>query len=579
MAEVLPELAAEIQKLARYHAENPQGRYFVPLANAYRKAGELEQAEALLREGLRRHPDYLSAHIVLGRCLADRGAAEEAATEFRYVLGVDPQNLIALRSLGELAAERGEGREAIRWYRELLAVDPMNEEARQALETLEAAPSAPAPEEPGPDEGMLDDALGWGTWGGAPAEPAEPADTGAGDTPDDLMSWGEVRLDAEPAPAAPEPAAPSGGGWDPFAGGTIDLDTGGEPEAPGAEPEEEEVVTETIAELYARQGFYDRAADVYRELLRRRGDDARLRERLAEVEGLAAGHVPAAADGPADEEYDTADDLPLIEGGDPLPMLDVDFGTAFAPGGEEEPAPAAGTDGDAFADSFASGFGPDLGGGFGPDFEGEEVPAAGIGGDLAEPQPAAESSPPPAPMAAPAGGTVRDYFAGLLAWSPGGAPAAAPAAPAGEAPAEPQPEAEPEPGVAEDLPWLTLPEVEPEPKAAPAAEPEPPAPPAAAADPGELFPWELSMEPTPEPQPGEGAGARDETSFSFEEFFPAPTAVPAPPPAPEPEPRAETAPPPAPAPPAQPEPQAESTGGEDDEDLESFQAWLQSLKK
>src|SRR5688500_16136020 len=116
MAEVPPELAAEVQKLERYHAENPQGRYFVPLANAYRKMGALDQAEALLREGLRRHPDYLSAHIVLGRCLADGGATDAAVSEFRYVLSVDPQNLIALRSLGEMASEGGRSEEAVRWY-------------------------------------------------------------------------------------------------------------------------------------------------------------------------------------------------------------------------------------------------------------------------------------------------------------------------------------------------------------------------------------------------------------------------------------------------------------------------------
>lgn len=417
MAEVPPELAAEVQKLERYHAENPQGRYFVPLANAYRKMGALDQAEALLREGLRRHPDYLSAHIVLGRCLADGGAVDAAVSEFRYVLSVDPQNLIALRSLGEMASEGGRVEEAARWYRELLAVDPMNDDARQALESLESrpAPSAPAAveetdggaawwERPAgsdaadeglPASGIVDDDLIWssGTEAAAPAA----------DRPDEALSWGSVDLDAgapaEPAggePAAAEPfaalsfgdlelsdaaaepaageeaqpwSAPEApGAWDPYSGSTVELDeaafgggeAAGEPEAEG-----DEVVTETIAELYSRQGFHDRAAEVYRELVRRRGGEPSLEARLREEERLAAGgaadEAPAAwtteSAAPAAPETDT-DDLPLLEWSVTEPeRAAADEPAAFV-GGESLPYASPAPEGeDAFAGSFEDGFG------------------------------------------------------------------------------------------------------------------------------------------------------------------------------------------------------------------------------
>ena len=64
---------SEIEKLERRYAENPDGRFFAPLADAYRKAGNLVRALELVRAGLGKHPDYLSAHIVLGRCLLDKG--------------------------------------------------------------------------------------------------------------------------------------------------------------------------------------------------------------------------------------------------------------------------------------------------------------------------------------------------------------------------------------------------------------------------------------------------------------------------------------------------------------------------
>jgi tetratricopeptide (TPR) repeat protein len=72
----------------------------------------------------------------------------------------------------------------------------------------------------------------------------------------------------------------------------------GEGEAPTAEPALEvaasvgahevgPVVTETLAELYASQGLYDRATDIYRELLRVRPGDPRLASRLEALEGEA----------------------------------------------------------------------------------------------------------------------------------------------------------------------------------------------------------------------------------------------------------------------------------------------------
>ncbi len=417
MAEVPPELAAEVQKLERYHADNPQGRYFVPLANAYRKMGALDQAEALLREGLRRHPDYLSAHIVLGRCLADGGATDAAVSEFRYVLSVDPQNLIALRSLGEMASEGGRDEEAARWYRELLAVDPMNEDARQALETLQARPAPAAAEESEgaaawweapadaadeglPASGIVDDDLTWNpgtetaglaadlpaqpdealSWGAVDLDSGSPPDAPAGEPaaaePFGALAFGDLELsDAAPEPVARQeaqswaaPEAP--GGWDPYAGGTVDLDAapfggGDEPAAGEPEAEGDEVVTETIAELYARQGFHDRAAEVYRELIRRRGGDPALAARLREEERLASGAAadeePAAwtaeAVAPLAPATDT-DDLPLLEWSvDEPERADADEPAAFT-GDPSFPYASAAPEGDdAFAGSFEDGFG------------------------------------------------------------------------------------------------------------------------------------------------------------------------------------------------------------------------------
>ena len=59
---------SEIAKLESRWRENPQGLTFAPLAEAYRKLKDPARALEILRPGLERHPDYIPANIVLGRC-------------------------------------------------------------------------------------------------------------------------------------------------------------------------------------------------------------------------------------------------------------------------------------------------------------------------------------------------------------------------------------------------------------------------------------------------------------------------------------------------------------------------------
>jgi len=146
---------SEIDKLERRYAENPEGRNFAPLADAYRKAGQLDQAVELLTGGLERHPDYVSAHIVLGRCLIDQKNETGAGEVFRKVLSLDPENVIAFKVLAEIADRGKRYDEAVDWLTRLIAADPMNGDAAEALSVARgkaaaSAASAPPPPPPPP---------------------------------------------------------------------------------------------------------------------------------------------------------------------------------------------------------------------------------------------------------------------------------------------------------------------------------------------------------------------------------------------------------------------------------------------
>ena len=139
--------SSEIDKLRARYNENPKGRNFAPLADAYRKARQLDEAIALCREGLLHHPDYVSAHIVLGRCLIDKKDDAAAEASFRRVLELDPENIIALKMLSDIAMRSGRPAEAVDWLTRLLQVDPMNGEAGEALSLARGqVATPPAPE-------------------------------------------------------------------------------------------------------------------------------------------------------------------------------------------------------------------------------------------------------------------------------------------------------------------------------------------------------------------------------------------------------------------------------------------------
>lgn len=157
--------SGEIEKLERRWTENQLGLTFAPLAEVYRKAGDPARALLLLQTGMSQHPNYIPAHIVRGRCHLDTQSDAEAELSFLRVTELDPENVIALKSLAEISERAGRLPEAMRRLEMLLDVDRNNEEARGHLDRIRevfasmnaaatpiagATPEAPVAAEPEP---------------------------------------------------------------------------------------------------------------------------------------------------------------------------------------------------------------------------------------------------------------------------------------------------------------------------------------------------------------------------------------------------------------------------------------------
>ena len=136
---------ARLDELERKFEENPR-RYFAPLANEYRKAGDAAKAAELCRAQLPEVPGHISGHIVLGQALFDSGDFAGARAALETALALDPENIVALRYLGDIARNTGDAAEAERWYSRTLEADPYNEAATLGLQALGEGDSAPVSE-------------------------------------------------------------------------------------------------------------------------------------------------------------------------------------------------------------------------------------------------------------------------------------------------------------------------------------------------------------------------------------------------------------------------------------------------
>ena len=131
------EFSEDIQQLEERFERAPDSRLFAPLADAYRKEGDIDRAIELCEKGLERYPSYASAHVILGKCFYDKGATERARSEFIRVIELDPENMVALKFLGDILSAEGDREGAAQYYRRFLVIDPTNEEVAGRLGEIE----------------------------------------------------------------------------------------------------------------------------------------------------------------------------------------------------------------------------------------------------------------------------------------------------------------------------------------------------------------------------------------------------------------------------------------------------------
>lgn len=141
----------EIEEYTKKLNHNPESLVFVPLAEAYRKSGMLDEAIDACQKGLVLHPTYMSARMVLGRAFMEKEMLDEAASEFRKVSSADVNNIMAHSLLAQICMKQQQYADAIKEYQKVLTLNPDDAAAQDMLnKALELARQSNAPKQETP---------------------------------------------------------------------------------------------------------------------------------------------------------------------------------------------------------------------------------------------------------------------------------------------------------------------------------------------------------------------------------------------------------------------------------------------
>ena len=285
------------------------GKSFIPIAEEYIKSGMLDDAIAVLKEGLERYPNYLGARVSLGKAYLEKGMISEAMKEFENVVQVSPDNLFAHRKLAMIYKEAGRIDDAVKACETVLVFSPKDREITELLPNLmsekiaglaqyekpadQASPVSAAMEEPS----EINFVSGW--------EVSEETDTKGDENPichpdpschPELVSGSGVSGSEEMLkPLNPLNQVQVQGQHDrgevfsdetsmsPGSQKGMQITPHPSPLPFGERDVLDELATETMGDLYVAQGEIDKGADIYRRILEREPGKESVMSKLADL--------------------------------------------------------------------------------------------------------------------------------------------------------------------------------------------------------------------------------------------------------------------------------------------------------
>jgi tetratricopeptide (TPR) repeat protein len=130
-------LVGKISSYLQIVSKDPHSTAFVPLAEAYRQIGLLDDALEAARMGTTMLPHFSPGFATLGRILGQMGRIEEAMSAYARALSIDRQSQSALVGLARLHLVRGEREFARKILLQAAEFHPQDEMVENMLVALD----------------------------------------------------------------------------------------------------------------------------------------------------------------------------------------------------------------------------------------------------------------------------------------------------------------------------------------------------------------------------------------------------------------------------------------------------------
>jgi tetratricopeptide (TPR) repeat protein len=247
----------EIKTLEDQLAKSPNSFCFARLAEVHLKVGLVEDALHVARQGVLKHPGYLSGLRVLSQACYAKGLNAEALAALKVVAVAMPEDVASQKMLGHLLVEAGDQEAACQAFRAVLEFSPDDVECRIELESLEKSYGVGQStfETDDDDDSIIED-----------LEILEEIEV--------LDDENETEYESEFLSSASE----------------------------NADTDHDPLSTVTLAELYVSQGFINKALEIYRTILSDNPSDDGIASRIATLESIET--APGVHDPEIDDLFD-----------------------------------------------------------------------------------------------------------------------------------------------------------------------------------------------------------------------------------------------------------------------------------
>ncbi|MBI4042038.1 MAG: tetratricopeptide repeat protein [Deltaproteobacteria bacterium] len=213
----------------QHFRKDPKSQAFALLAESLRRCDLLDEAIEVCKEGLRHHPQHPAGLFTLARCYIEKEDYQKAAVTLSILVRLVPENLVAQKLLAKTYLKLRQNDMAILPLQFILSHNPQDEEAKALVAQIEASLR----------EQDLD------------------AISSSSLYPErDEMAQRAASFEVKPLHQL----------W------------------VTSKPVKSALSTETIASIYLRQGFLEKAIGIYKSLLTRHPEDSQLKSLLKELE-------------------------------------------------------------------------------------------------------------------------------------------------------------------------------------------------------------------------------------------------------------------------------------------------------